>query len=142
MIRQPPRSTLFPYTPLFRSAESRVHSPHSFLASQHGDRLFRARKEPNTFRPIYSYIPEQRVFPSAETMFHVCNRNSDIDADHPCLDLLQERACSASIPREEGSTITKTASINETQSSLKIRNPDHAEYWTEYLFPINTHVVP
>src|SRR5438067_8137742 len=27
MIRRPPRSTLFPYTTLFRSCESRTHSP-------------------------------------------------------------------------------------------------------------------
>src|SRR2546421_3623046 len=27
MIRRPPRSTLFPYTTLFRSAPARIHSP-------------------------------------------------------------------------------------------------------------------
>src|SRR2546430_11199698 len=35
MIRRPPRSTLFPYTTLFRSGQAR-HLPHGFLAA--GDR--------------------------------------------------------------------------------------------------------
>src|SRR2546427_5883827 len=29
MIRRPPRSTLFPYTTLFRSSEERRHGPHA-----------------------------------------------------------------------------------------------------------------
>src|SRR3712207_7131410 len=29
MIRRPPRSTLFPYTTLFRSASSRLHGPET-----------------------------------------------------------------------------------------------------------------
>src|SRR2546422_5323612 len=34
MIRRPPRSTLFPYTTLFRSALHRVVAPHDHLAER------------------------------------------------------------------------------------------------------------
>src|SRR3712207_7465225 len=40
MIRRPPRSTLFPYTTLFRSAQLRVGG-HRALADHHGERLER-----------------------------------------------------------------------------------------------------
>src|SRR3712207_5412056 len=36
MIRRPPRSTLFPYTTLFRSWRSRDHHPGSLLSREHG----------------------------------------------------------------------------------------------------------
>src|SRR3712207_8439742 len=39
MIRRPPRSTLFPYTTLFRSAQQRVGGDPALLLQQHdGDR--------------------------------------------------------------------------------------------------------
>src|SRR2546425_7825653 len=41
MIRRPPRSTLFPYTPLFRS---RLAPPHSPAPLDHGERLPEARR--------------------------------------------------------------------------------------------------
>src|SRR3712207_7201032 len=37
MIRRPPRSTLFPYTTLFRSAVERRHLPHRVLGEQLDD---------------------------------------------------------------------------------------------------------
>src|SRR2546430_6775974 len=39
MIRRPPRSTLFPYTTLFRSMECKVsvENVHSFVLGGHGD---------------------------------------------------------------------------------------------------------
>src|SRR5256884_2923293 len=40
MIRRPPRSTLFPYTTLFRSAE-RLHQVHGALGLPHGALRFR-----------------------------------------------------------------------------------------------------
>src|SRR5215475_15160133 len=44
MIRRPPRSTLFPYTTLFRSAAERAHQRH-----RHGDRGHEAgRSEEHT----------------------------------------------------------------------------------------------
>src|SRR3712207_7700873 len=40
MIRRPPRSTLFPYTTLFRSEPGVLHHPHHLLAADEGvDRL-------------------------------------------------------------------------------------------------------
>src|SRR3712207_8058578 len=38
MIRRPPRSTLFPYTTLFRSVQDRVHHPRHRLARAAADR--------------------------------------------------------------------------------------------------------
>src|SRR2546430_12055602 len=43
MIRRPPRSTLFPYTPLFRSRDRR-HSPQSGFAPPYRDRLESRRR--------------------------------------------------------------------------------------------------
>src|SRR2546425_1702510 len=46
MIRRPPRSTLFPYTTLFRSSKyprpSRQTRPHTREQTLHKDRLYRA----------------------------------------------------------------------------------------------------
>src|SRR2546425_10627468 len=43
MIRRPPRSTLFPYTTLFRSHQRHVAS-RTDLRGRHGDRTARARE--------------------------------------------------------------------------------------------------
>src|SRR3989441_12652871 len=48
MIRRPPRSTLFPYTPLFRS---RLAPPHSPAPLDHGERLPEARRVPDRESP-------------------------------------------------------------------------------------------
>src|SRR3712207_8125570 len=42
MIRRPPRSTLFPYTTLFRSHHGRSHSGHAGSATPAQDRCGRA----------------------------------------------------------------------------------------------------
>src|SRR3712207_8397147 len=47
MIRRPPRSTLFPYTTLFRSADADRGGARAALAARPGDRhLWRARRRP------------------------------------------------------------------------------------------------
>src|SRR5258708_13868058 len=43
MIRRPPRSTLFPYTTLFRSEQDRLHAPRLRRKSQHPVRRLRPR---------------------------------------------------------------------------------------------------
>src|SRR2546428_1395581 len=52
MIRRPPRSTLFPYTTLFRSLRARLGEPPGRLEGrrthQHGLRLRRVRSEEHT----------------------------------------------------------------------------------------------
>src|SRR3989442_11094969 len=50
MIRRPPRSTLFPYTTLFRSAPDRHPGPMQFLrwVEDHGKLLFTTRSEEHT----------------------------------------------------------------------------------------------
>src|SRR5688572_32302659 len=56
MIRRPPRSTLFPYTTLFRSANGLTFSPHCALfgpgqiATLH---LTAARRRPPLFERLY-----------------------------------------------------------------------------------------
>src|SRR5437870_6575713 len=51
MLRRPPRSTLFPYTTLFRSARTSVRAggmnpaPHFFSASAQDDEALRPRME-------------------------------------------------------------------------------------------------
>src|SRR5256885_10608554 len=48
MIRRPPRSTLFPYTTLFRSAESLVYQ----LQDRHGNVLLRTQAAPVVAFPV------------------------------------------------------------------------------------------
>src|SRR3712207_8551965 len=45
MIRRPPRSTLFPYTTLFRSFGFRTHAIARPLDNPHLDRFFRSFRE-------------------------------------------------------------------------------------------------
>src|SRR2546423_11142149 len=44
MIRRPPRSTLFPYTTLFRSAPDDVAAQPDFAVAARGDRLIAQRR--------------------------------------------------------------------------------------------------
>src|SRR2546430_17625875 len=46
MIRRPPRSTLFPYTTLFRSVRTDRHPPVDGWAAVGSDRARRGRREP------------------------------------------------------------------------------------------------
>src|SRR5256885_7239069 len=49
MIRRPPRSTLFPYTTLFRSAVHRAAKPHRVhVVVGHDNGIARARSEEHT----------------------------------------------------------------------------------------------
>src|ERR1039458_8342783 len=48
MIRRPPRSTLFPYTTLFRSARASTHEPPAQLATQTPTGTPKGRSEEHT----------------------------------------------------------------------------------------------
>src|SRR2546430_15195412 len=48
MIRRPPRSTLFPYTTLFRSSEPRLESPSALSSSRMHSRASPRRSEEHT----------------------------------------------------------------------------------------------
>src|SRR5690348_17629375 len=63
MIRSPPRSTLFPYTTLFRSADA--HREH--IACPNRRRLRRTRRELE-YRVLKS--PGNRCFAGTERRFH------------------------------------------------------------------------
>src|SRR3712207_8722641 len=63
MIRRPPRSTLFPYTTLFRSARVRISSSRS------ASRSIRTISEPLKFSPCsmkLAIVPAPRVEPRSE----------------------------------------------------------------------------
>src|SRR2546422_8718456 len=47
MIRRPPRSTLFPYTTLFRSGDGRAPGPGSRRTGRKKDRKRKERRVPN-----------------------------------------------------------------------------------------------
>src|SRR5258708_25666833 len=58
MIRRPPRSTLFPYTTLFRSVLSRIPGAREFIAGKHWcgeDRRDRKSTRLNSSHQIISY---------------------------------------------------------------------------------------
>src|SRR3712207_7980763 len=71
MIRRPPRSTLFPYTTLFRSMERRALD--AFLRREEVTRIFNLRGELMRFRRIL--VPMEEV---ASRLEH---------RDMPCIDL-------------------------------------------------------
>src|SRR5947209_9468021 len=57
MIRRPPRSTLFPYTTLFRSLMSQGHRPYVVLMQRFGDPAARGgRSEEHTSEPSHANI--------------------------------------------------------------------------------------
>src|SRR3712207_7146868 len=65
MIRRPPRSTLFPYTTLFRSGEGRVQD-HLRLARVAPPSLQRLRPaDPRPFHPVGLHPEEPRPGPVA-----------------------------------------------------------------------------
>src|SRR3989441_13197351 len=79
MIRRPPRSTLFPYTTLFRSQQERA-GKLSDLIGPHGARLMpgAARREIRRQQWYASVGPQM-----AETMRLTCRRLMDAPARYP-----------------------------------------------------------
>src|SRR3712207_7796012 len=66
MIRRPPRSTLFPYTTLFRSRVSTAQNGHA----RHCTLTFRARTEAYFAAAVY------RAFFSVRATFQIADRKS------------------------------------------------------------------
>src|SRR3712207_9029955 len=52
MIRRPPRSTLFPYTTLFRSSWQHIPAPRTGYVTQQSIALRRLPMTPTTTRPV------------------------------------------------------------------------------------------
>src|SRR2546422_7962502 len=61
MIRRPPRSTLFPYTTLFRSQVYRPNWPRQFKQLTHGGQAVRRPQEESSGRPVANSAPARRV---------------------------------------------------------------------------------
>src|SRR3712207_6921576 len=55
MIRRPPRSTLFPYTTLFRSRNVRNFSLRNMICIQNNDNP--TQQAPSSRRPCISFLP-------------------------------------------------------------------------------------
>src|SRR2546421_5400370 len=60
MIRRPPRSTLFPYTTLFRSLRDRDHAVHDEQGDGHGEERAR-EEEPQPRRPPVEQRSEEHT---------------------------------------------------------------------------------
>src|SRR2546425_2294041 len=77
MIRRPPRSTLFPYTTLFRSAINAVHRPEVYEARGKPQRHVVAHEcvvvvsEPAARQCVDEIRVEAQVEPAAETLVDV-----------------------------------------------------------------------
>src|SRR2546421_1806808 len=63
MIRPPPRSTLFPYTTLFRSVETLLHAflHHSFIDQSHADAVLALTNQPDGARLIREALGDRVV---------------------------------------------------------------------------------
>src|SRR5258708_38787153 len=70
MIRRPPRSTLFPYTTLFRSTQDGRHRPAAELILTHGEEIS-AQDCPalDTTRDCHARVP-----PAARSWARICGR--------------------------------------------------------------------
>src|SRR3712207_8270233 len=60
MIRRPPRSTLFPYTTLFRSQQHPAHRGQVALALQHAGEAGEVRLQPVLLRVAVGGEPQER----------------------------------------------------------------------------------
>src|SRR5258707_9145478 len=67
MIRRPPRSTLFPYTTLFRSEYSGIVSPDSADISQDGDHIGLVGQNANNTMDIFVWSLSQGIKTSVYT---------------------------------------------------------------------------
>src|SRR5256885_16840021 len=56
MIRRPPRSTLFPYTPLFRSASAKAVFPDLAAAATLTEAALSERMPPDAARDLTAYV--------------------------------------------------------------------------------------
>src|SRR3712207_7275802 len=78
MIRRPPRSTLFPYTTLFRSWRSRDHHPGSLLSREHGTvygrilGVFASEHEPRRLCNVLRQRSEEHTSELQSRQYLVC----------------------------------------------------------------------
>src|SRR3989440_11287812 len=83
MIRRPPRSTLFPYTTLFRSLEEAVQFRHAALGGTDGHAVLAARIAARLTRiqPVLQRAGEQPVgdVPQIRVLILVCDPVAQID---------------------------------------------------------------
>src|SRR3989454_3893407 len=122
MIRRPPRSTLFPYTTLFRSDSAREHSWHAVGLSReerqelHFERVIRwdALQRERTFDPILgkpnSLHLNERVLRN-ELASHVADRGAKASRYERCERVLAHALISpSSIARFDSSSAAKFSS--------------------------------
>src|SRR5690348_17421060 len=84
MARRPPRSTLFPYTTLFRSVSEAVLHPAAQLVNEDRDGLRRRSIEEDLARPAVHHPP--RHGPKAAGAGAVIDRKSTrLNSSHPSI---------------------------------------------------------
>src|SRR2546425_6242992 len=98
MIRRPPRSTLFPYTTLFRSLAFRCWLECGQLLARHFDALLE--------RPIPHHLPLHLV--------HRVDRSEEHTSE---LQSLAYLVCRLLLEKKKKKKHTKTTSIYKTQST-------------------------
>src|SRR2546425_6200904 len=81
MIRRPPRSTLFPYTTLFRSEEScrcasKVGSPCKRLGELNRQMLLRRTSGQSTYQPVAGICPARLAVRASRSEEHTSELQS------------------------------------------------------------------
>src|SRR2546430_8646456 len=106
MIRRPPRSTLFPYTTLFRSGGPQQESDLQVIVPPRLDRAARQIEQPLLYlgvgavqrvdlaAPVVPRVPHDRGVGAAQQPFGMCGRNAralrhrERSQPQPCLESL------------------------------------------------------
>src|SRR5256885_14118294 len=81
MIRRPPRSTLFPYTTLFRSLDTRLHGASSALALGNDEDRVVARNGADDLHPPDRVERQPECLRAAGGRLHPEQRTDAIDGD-------------------------------------------------------------
>src|SRR5256885_10041138 len=83
MIRRPPRSTLFPYTTLFRSADR----PFESMIAEHGGPIHYGYTDAwpmDTYQTLFSRVPGSAEMPSAARPITPRSEEHTSELQSPC----------------------------------------------------------
>src|SRR5258707_8854007 len=82
MIRRPPRSTLFPYTTLFRSEKAGAHIDESFRFAMDWDLLVRFRDAGARFARLPRFLGAFRVHGQQKTPRNRDRKSTRLNSSH------------------------------------------------------------
>src|ERR671911_2326536 len=119
--------------------EAEVDLARRRVGPARGDDLS-ASVEVDPLRPVDVRVAEETAFPAAERVIRDGNRDRDIDADHPNLDLVLELPGGAAVAREDRDAVAVLILVHELDRLVVGPGSDDREHRSEDLVLVRIHL--